>query len=136
MVQANAPPPSRAMKLHLDQSDSSYRISSYGPGYVAVNERRLTRSFIVTPRHLITDWGPRSIGEVDTAALARVHELAPAIALLGTGESQVFPELALLEPLMRAHIGVEVMTTAAACRTFNILIGEGRAVAAMLIVEG
>lgn len=124
------------MKLHLNDSGGNYRISSYGPGYVAVNEQRLTRSFIVTPARLVTDWGPRSIVELDAEALSVVCDLAPAIALLGTGERQTFPDVALLEPLFRRHIGVEIMSTAAACRTFNILTGEGREVAAMLIVEG
>ena len=124
------------MKLHLNDSGGNYRISSYGAGFVAVNDQRLTRSFIITPQRLITDWGPRSIAEVDAGALEAVHELAPAIVLLGTGEQQAFPDFALLEPLARRQIGVEIMTTAAACRTFNILTGEGRSVAAMLILEG
>jgi len=63
-----------------------------------------------------------------------VARLAPAVALLGTGAEQHFPSPELLAPLTSAGVGVEVMTTAAACRTYNILMAEGREVAAMLLM--
>ena len=122
------------MKMHLDTTAGAHRITGYGAGYVTVDEIRLTRSLVVSPDELISDWNPQSVAELDEAALEVVARLQPAIVLLGTGEEQRFPPSALLSPLFEQGIGVEVMTTAAACRTYNILVAEGRPVAAGLIV--
>jgi uncharacterized protein len=77
------------------------------------------------------------VGSVEGLAadhMAAIVELAPEIVLLGTGASLRFPEPALLAPLYKAGIGVEVMDTPAACRTYNILLAEGRKVLAAVIV--
>lgn len=120
--------------MHLDQTAGVHRITGYGAGYVSVNERALTSSFIVTPDTLITDWAPRSADDLDAAALEAIAELTPGIVLLGTGEVQRFPPSPILAPLLGRGIGIEIMTTAAASRTYNILVAEGRAVAAGLVV--
>ena len=122
------------MKMHLDHTAGAHRITGYGADYVSVNERPLTQSFIITPETLITDWPPRSAADLDAAALEAIAHLSPGIVLLGTGEKQSFPPSSLLAPMLAQGIGVEVMTTAAACRTYNILVAESRSVAAGLIV--
>jgi uncharacterized protein len=122
------------MKMHLDTTAGAHRITGYGAGYVTVDEIRLTRSLVVSPDELISDWSPQSVAELDEAALEILAHLRPAIVLLGTGEEQRFPPSTLLSPLYTQGIGIEVMTTAAACRTYNILVAEGRPVAAGLIV--
>lgn len=122
------------MKMHLDTTAGAHRISGYGAGYVSVGERRLTRSFVVTPVELIIDWKPQRMEELDEAALDVVAKLRPAIVLLGTGGAQCFPASSLLAPMLAEGIGVEVMTTAAACRTYNILVAEERPVAAAMFV--
>jgi uncharacterized protein len=101
---------------------------------VSVDDRRVTCSLIVSPRDLILDWPPRCLDDLDAECLQAVVELAPVIALLGTGATQHFPDPALLAPLMEKGMGIEVMATAAACRTYNILAAEGRSVAAMLLI--
>ena len=121
--------------MHLDRTAGAHRITGYGAGYVSVNDKPLTQSFIITPETLITDWAPRSAAELDEAALEAIAHLSPGIVLLGTGERQCFPPPALLAPMLGQGIGIEVMTTAAACRTYNILIAEGRPVAAGLLVS-
>ena len=73
-----------------------------------------------------------ALAEADMAAIAA---LECPIVLLGTGLRQRFPSPALLRPLIERRIGVEVMDSHAACRTYNILMAEGRDVAAALIVE-
>lgn len=123
-----------AMKMHMDQTGGAHRITGYGAGYVAVNEQPLTGSFIVAPDTLITEWAPRSIADLDAAALEKIAALSPSIILLGTGEKQAFPPFNLLSAMLGQGIGVEIMTTAAACRTYNILVAEGRSVAAGLLV--
>jgi len=126
---------SRRMKMHLDNTAGAYRITGYGAGYVAVNGESLTRSFIVTPETLITDWSPQHVDELNEAAFEAVARLSPGVVLLGTGVEQRFPPSSLLAPLLGQGIGIEVMTTAAACRTYNILVAEGRSVVAGLFVH-
>ena len=121
--------------MHLDNTAGAHRISGYGVGYVTVNQEHLTRSFIVTPETLITDWGPQQVNDLDEAAMEAIARLSPAVALLGTGGEQCFPASSLLAPLLAQGIGIEVMTTAAACRTYNILAAEGRSVAAGLLIS-
>lgn len=123
------------MKIHLDSSAGAHRITGYGAGYVSVDDKRIERSFILTPEALISDWEPQSMAELDQAALEAIVRLRPGMILLGTGVEQRFPPSALLAPLLAQGIGIEAMTTAAACRTYNILVAEGRQVAAGLFVS-
>ena len=123
------------MKFHLQSAEGKNAFTGYGEGYVEVNRARHRASLVVTGTRLITDWPAGSIEGLSADHIAAIVELAPEIVLLGTGAAFRFPEPALLAPLHRAGIGVEVMDTAAACRTYNILLGEGRNVLAALIVQ-
>jgi uncharacterized protein len=116
------------MKLQSDVRFAARAVSAYGPGYVAVGGERLTRSFLLGPDGLDTAWGPDSFdGLNESHCGARRHPRRHA----GTG---ALPRPALWAAIER-RIGVEVMDTPAACRTYNILMAEGRDVAAALIVE-
>lgn len=126
--------PSR-MKLHSSVTSGLLSITSYDAGHIAVNGRRLTKSFLLTPQRLIEDWPPASFAELGEADLLAVAALDCPIVLLGTGARQHFPAPALLRPLIERRVGVEVMDSHAACRTYNILMAEGRNVAAALIIE-
>ena len=122
------------MKLHLQNSGTANIIRAHTPGEVRINDEVYVRSLIVTPAELVRDWGP-----VDFAGLAAEHfeaivRLKPELVLLGTGARLSFPRPPLTLALIETGIGLEVMDTAAACRTYNILMGEGRAVAAALIL--
>ena len=122
------------MKFHLEQSGGRNAFTGYGEGYVAVNGQRHQASLVVGAERLITDWPARSVEALAADHLAAIVEMAPDIVLLGTGSRLQFPEAARLAPLYKAGIGVEVMDTPAACRTYNILMGEGRSVVAALVV--
>lgn len=122
------------MKLQLSKSGAQNTITGYGKGYVMVNSVRYEHSLVVVPDRPIERWnvsGPASLREDDLAVLA---SLGAEIVLLGTGDHLHLPPQHLLQPLARARIGVEVMDTHAACRTFNILVAEGRKVAAALVL--
>lgn len=121
------------MKLHIDQVASSNRITGYGAGYVAVNEARITTSVVVTPTQVLRDWAPEEFAEVSSACCRLLDDLEIEIALLGTGAMQQFPRDNLVARFASRGIGLEIMDTAAACRTYNILVAEGRTVAAMLL---
>lgn len=94
----------------------------------------LQAGFILGARQLQTDWEPRALPDLTAAHLTAVLELEPEILLLGTGDRLQFPAPDILAPVHRAGVGLEVMDTAAACRTFNILVGEGRRVVAALLM--
>ena len=122
------------MKFHLEQTAGRNAFTGYGEGYVAVNGERHQASLVVGAGRLITDWPARSVDALAADHLAAIIEMAPEIVLIGTGSRFEFPDPARLAPLYKAGIGVEVMDTPAACRTYNILMGEGRNVVAALIV--
>ena len=122
------------MKFEREQVEGRNSFTGYGPGYVEVNRARHTASLVVSGDRLITDWPVAVVEGLAADHMAAIVELHPEIVLLGTGSVFRFPEPALLAPLYRAGVGVEVMDTQAACRTFNILLGEGRNVVAAIIL--
>jgi uncharacterized protein len=123
------------MKFSLDPSGTAHVVRSYAPGLIRIGEREFDRSVIVSATTLIEHWRPATVAELAAADFEPVVALRPAILLLGTGPRQVFPEAELLGALHAARIGVEVMDTGAACRTYNVLVSEGREVAAALILR-
>lgn len=122
------------MKFHLDAPAGVHLVRGYGPGQLRIGDRSYATSVIVTAETLIEPWRPTSVAEVTPADLEPLLGLAPEVVLLGTGARQQFPDFAILRLLQEQRIGVEVMDTSAACRTFNVLVAEGRPVAAALIV--
>ena len=122
------------MKIEREQAEGRNLFTGYGEGYVAVNGTRYTASLVVSGRRVVADWPASSIADLQADNLAAILELEPEVLLLGTGATFTFPAPALLAPIYKAGIGVEVMDTPAACRTYNILLGEGRDVVAALIL--
>lgn len=122
------------MKIAQERNAGKNAFTGYGEGYVEVNGSRIPASVVVSADRMITDWPARSVESLTADHLAAIVEMRPEIVLLGTGAVFSFPEPRKLAPLHEARIGVEVMDTAAACRTYNILLGEGRSVVAALIV--
>lgn len=124
----------QGMKFVLDDNSGGLPIQHYAEGQITIGQKVYRRSLILLPERVITEWSPRVIDELQAEDLNLVAELAPEIVILGTGRQQRFPHPTLLQPLMRARIGFEAMTTPAACRTYNILMSEGRRVAAALFM--
>jgi uncharacterized protein len=122
------------MKLHLAKTEGQNQFTGYGSGYVAVNNQRYERSIVVTPEAIHDTWAVTGVDAIGANELAFLLELKPEILLLGTGATHRFPGPAALREFARVQIGVESMDTAAACRTFNILMAEGRNVIAAIIV--
>jgi uncharacterized protein len=123
------------MKLISTVEAGTHAVTAYGAGYVAVNGRRLEQSFILTSTQLFEEWKVRSIDDIGKLGLDELATLNCDIVILGTGTAQHFPAPKLLQPLLARRIGVEVMDNFAACRTYNILLAEGRAVALAVIME-
>jgi len=122
------------VKIERDQPDGRNSFTGYGEGYVEVNKVRYRESLVVSAVRLVTDWPARSVDTLTGDHMAAIVELAPEIVLIGSGARFQFPDAPLLATLQKAGIGVEVMDTQAACRTYNILLGEGRNVVAALIL--
>jgi len=122
------------MKLHLSRPDGSNQITSCGAGFVAINGKRYERSLVVDATHIDTDWPVAELAALEAEHLAALAAARPEVVLLGTGSRLQFPRPEVLRPLVEAGIGYEVMDTAAACRTYSVLIAEGRRVVAALIV--
>lgn len=124
------------MQFNLDSASSKYPIRSYQPGQIQINDEIITTSIIVTPEILVNPWRPQQLNELNSEDIERILELKPrpTIVLLGTGQTLKFPPTSLLASLYQHQIGVEVMDTGAACRTFMVLSSEGRKVAAALLI--
>ncbi len=122
------------MKFHLATAVGKNQFTGYGDGYVAINNQRYERAVVVTPDAVHEDWSATAFDALDATHLRFVLALQAEIVILGTGASQRFPRPQLLHEFAAAQIGVEIMATPAACRTYNILMAEGRAVAAAILL--
>lgn len=123
------------VKLHLERPGTMNFITAFDPQYVQVNQTRHATSLIVLRERLVDNWPVRTLEDLTEADFDALATLGAEIVLLGTGRSLRFPHPRLTSRLLSRRIGLEVMDTGAACRTYNILSGEGRSVAAALIVE-
>jgi uncharacterized protein len=122
------------MKFHLSTGEGNM-FTGHGADYVRLGVVEYRDNVLVTPERVVAGWtagGFETLTEADFTALA---ELKPEVVLLGTGASLRFPHPRLTRALTDAGIGVEVMDTPAACRTFNILAAEGRRVVAAVILD-
>lgn len=101
---------------------------------VTVIDRRLDRSFALSGNEAIENLPARTVDELDTAAIEKILSLKPEVVLLGTGTRAVFPPQRVLAEFLKRGIGLETMDNAAAARTFNVLIGEGRQAVAVFLL--
>lgn len=125
------------MKLHADKPDAN-TITAYGDGWIAVNGERLSQSVVLASSGERIDWRCSAHDELDARHFESLLELVdapPELVIFGSGKRLRFVRPALLQSLINRGIGVETMDTQAACRTFNILAGEGRTVLAALLIE-
>ena len=122
------------MKLHLASDGNKNRFTGYGDGYVAINNQHYSESVVVTPEAIDVAWRVANFDSLNVDHMQHLIALKAEIVILGTGATQRFPAPALLRNFAAAQIGLEVMATPAACRTYNILLAEGRAVMAAVLV--
>ena len=119
----------------LDENRAHYQIRAYKPGIIQVNEKILTQSIILSAHQLIEHWQPEIISELKSSHLAQAATLNPSILIIGTGSVLQFPPLEIYGNLINQGIGIEIMDTAAACRTFTALTSENRLVVAALLLK-
>ena len=122
------------MKLHLTTAENHYLITGYDENYIEVNKQRYAQSLIVTPDQLLIDWKMPDFENLSEADFTKMVALNAEVVLLGTGKKHQFLHPKIYQVLTQNGIPLECMTTAAACRTYNILMSEGRNVLAALIL--
>lgn len=123
------------LKLHSDPHSGANTITGYGDGYVEINQTPYKHSVLLSSDGATLEWAAKSFNDLEASHFSQMVDLMPELILIGTGSRQQFPRPDLLKTLISARIGFEIMDSQAACRTYNILVGEGRKVLLALIVE-
>lgn len=133
------PVPSTAfmtMKLHSDSTQQYQTVTGYDAAGVEINAQRFEYSLTVMPEMPPRAWDVTRFEDLQAAHFEQIAADAPDVVILGTGERQRFVHPRLIQALSARHTGVESMDSQAACRTYNVLMGEGRKVTLALIIEG
>jgi len=123
------------VKLHSDPQSSQNTITGYGIGFLEVNQTPYSHALIVQPEGEVLAWPVEEIQDLSEDHFSMISALLPELVIVGTGKKQVFLNPKILQPLIKAKIGFEMMDSQAACRTYNILMGEGRKVFAAILLE-
>ncbi len=121
------------MKLHADKADL-YAITACGEGWIAINGQRHESSLALSSTDGVLPWDADRFDALTSTHFDALLASKPELVIFGSGSRLRFVRPALLQRLIEQRIGVETMDTAAACRTYNILAGEGRRVTAALLL--
>ena len=122
------------MKFHLTKAAGRNLFTGYGEGYVSINDHRFEHPVVVSPEGEVERWDAQSFESLTAAHFETLLARAPEVVIVGTGAEHRFPRPEVVRPLAAAGIGFESMDTRAACRTYNILMAEGRQVLAAILV--
>jgi uncharacterized protein len=122
------------MRFTQDSSSATNLIRAYGNGELRVNDDVYRSAIIVSASAIQPTPDIRDMADLARLDPSRILTLNPELVLLGTGSRQIFPAASFRAQFLSAGIGVEVMDTGAACRTFNVLVAEQRRVVALLMV--
>jgi uncharacterized protein len=123
------------LKLQSDPHSGANTITGYGDGYIEITKIPYSHAVLLSSDGEILEWDIKSFEELSSSDFAQMASLKPELIIIGTGKRQRFPRPELLKTLIEAKLGFEIMDSQAACRTYNILVGEGRQVLLALIVE-
>jgi uncharacterized protein len=124
------------MKLHSSSTQQYQTVTGYDAEGVEINAQRFSYSLLVMPETPPRRWQVGSFEALKAEQFESIAQDTPDVVILGTGERQRFVHPRLVASLSNRRIGVECMDSHAACRTYNILMGEGRKVTLALIIEG
>jgi uncharacterized protein len=124
------------MKLHSDSTEKYQTVTGYDQSGVEINAQRYDYSVLVMPEVPPRAWNVAHFEDLTAEHFETIAADKPDVVILGTGERQRFVHPRLIASLAGQRIGVESMDSHAACRTYNILMGEGRKVTLALIIEG
>ena len=119
------------MKLDFDQNNSIPTISEYSDRGIVIAGQNLNEPFIACGEELVKEQLPNRVEDISEQLMEDIVSRSIDIIIVGTGNRQIFPEAAILLPALKCGVGVEVMETGAACRSYNVLVSEGRKVAGL-----
>ena len=122
------------MKFAEDNQDEGYVITAYDSTNIVINGKSFTQSLIIAGDQMHDSWDVDSISALTSEHVETILSFEPELILIGTGSKLTFPAVEAYAPIISAGIGIDFMDTGAACRTYNILMGEGRGVVAGLIL--
>ena len=122
------------MKLQADRMEGQNAIARHGPGGVIVAGTEHSTSVIVPWQGSVVDWPVADFQSLEARHFELLADMNPELVIFGSGARLRFPRPALLRALIERRIGIETMDTAAACRTYNVLVGERRPVVAALLL--
>ena len=122
------------MKLQPDRLDVP-SVTGYGPGWVAIEGEKIYHSVVISSHGTTFDWDCQDFHQLNASHFQQLAQLDVELVIFGSGKQLRFVPAAMLQALMHKRVGLETMDTQAACRTYNILAGEGRKVAAALLIE-
>ncbi len=122
------------MKIQADFLGAQ-SISGYGPGWIGIGNEKITTSLVVGSRGERFQWACNRFDDLSASHFEQLAALSTELVIFGSGNRIRFPKGAWIKPLIDRQIGIETMDTQAACRTYNILLGEGRRVAVALLLE-
>ena len=122
------------MKFAQDCQDSGYVITAYDNDAISINGKAFSQSLIIAGTQLNESWGIEAIEGLASDHIDQVLAFAPELIIIGTGNKLIFPAVETYSAIIERGIGVDFMDTHAACRTYNILMSEGRDVVAGLII--
>jgi len=114
------------------ESVAAASVRSVANGQFKIGDQTLSEAVALTTAGVFADWPVVPVDELSIDALRPLLDLQPELIVVGTGSQQRLPDRQLMFAMARANTGLEVMDTPAAARTFNVLLGEGRSVAAVL----
>jgi uncharacterized protein len=122
------------MKLHLNNFAEQFAITGHGAGFVQVAGERIATPLIVLPERLIAPWQVADPTRLAVDDFAELLTASPEVVIFGSGPHFRFPDPRISYAFGAKRIGFDCMDTPAACRTFNVLLSEGRRIAAALLV--
>jgi uncharacterized protein len=122
------------LKLHIAQASGKNLFTGYGDGFVAINGTRHETPLLVTSERVV-HWNVASFASLTADAVGELIAQRAEIIILGTGASLLFPPPEVARRIAAAGVGLEVMDSKAACRTYNVLTAEGRRVLAAILIE-
>ena len=123
------------MKFAQDSQDDGYVITAYDDNSVSINGKSFTQSLVVASTRLNENWNIADIKLLSSSHIEEILSFQPELVIIGTGNRLFFPEIEIYSGIIKHGIGVDFMDTGAACRTYNILVSEGRDVVAGLILN-
>ena len=121
------------MEFNLEVPQDQFFIRSVSEKGIRVHQDYFNRPFIISGKRIVPEWNVMSVDDINEESLQVVFDLQPEVVLIGTGNTQVFLPPATQVHFFSRSVGFEVMTTDAACRTYNVLAAEGRQVVAALL---